>query len=211
MKRLISLPVLVLSALLSVSGCSTTPPSTFYTLTPIPDAAARNTSLIGGHIALGLGPVMFPLFLDRPQIVSRDGENRLAFDEFQRWGGTLQDDFLRIWSENLGHLLGNSKILVFPSEVRFPLDFRILAEVLTFEGTRAGEVVLKVRWSIMDPYLERLLVSREGVYRQRISGPIGGGATVAAAMSRAVGDFSRDVADTVSGLPKPAPVRVQPL
>lgn len=211
MKQVSIFHAILLSAVLATSGCSTTPPSTFYTLTPIPDASVRDTPLTGGNIALGLGPVMFPLFLDRPQIVSRDGTNRLTLDEFHRWGGSLQDDFLRVWSENLAHLLGNSKILVFPSEVRFPLDFRILAEVLTFERTPDGEAVLKVRWSVMDPYLERLLISREGVYRQRVTGPGDDGEALTAAMSRTVGDFSRDVADTVSLLPNPTTARVQPL
>jgi len=211
MKRRSFFQAVLLSAALAANGCSTTPPSTFYTLTPIPDASVRDTPLAGGSIALGLGPVMFPLFLDRPQIVSRDGANRLTLDEFHRWGGSLQDDFLRVWSENLAHLLGNSKILVFPSEVRFPLDFRILAEVLTFERTPRGEAVLKVRWSVMDPYLERLLVSREGVYRQRVTGSTDDREALAAAMSRTVGDFSQDVADTVRRLPKPATVRVEPL
>lgn len=211
MKQRSFILAVTLSALLAAGGCSTTPPSTFYTLTPISDAATRDTQLRGGRVALGLGPVMFPLFLDRPQIVSRDGANRLTLDEFHRWGGSLQDDFLRIWSENLTHLLGNSQILVFPSEVRFPLDFRILAEVLAFEQTPGGEAVLKVRWLVMDPYLDRLLVSREGVYRQRVTGAGDDRDALAAAMSRTLGDFSRDVADTVSRLPKPATVRVEPL
>lgn len=200
----------VLATLLAAGGCTTTPPSSFYTLTPIPDAGTRDVPLRGGNISIGLGPVMFPLFLDRPQIVTRDTANRLAVDEFHRWGGSLQDDFLRVWSENLAHLLGNSKILVFPSEVRFPLDFRILAEVFAFEATPAGETVLKVRWAVMDQYLERLLVSREGVYRQRAPAPADS-AAVAAAMSRAVAEFSQDVADTISRLPKPSPIRVEAL
>jgi hypothetical protein len=52
-------------------------------------------------------------------------------------GGTLQDDFLRVWSENLAYLVGTNRILIFPTEVRFPLDFRITADMLTF-GTPAG-------------------------------------------------------------------------
>ncbi|MBS1201851.1 MAG: hypothetical protein H6R22_360, partial [Chromatiaceae bacterium] len=109
---------------LGILGCASSPPSSFYTLSPLPAAQGR-ASLADGAIGIGLGPVTFPVFLDRPQIVTRDPANRLALDEFHRWGGTLQDDFLRVWSENLSHLVGTSRIVIFPSEVRYPLDFRV--------------------------------------------------------------------------------------
>ncbi len=221
------LPALMLGALL-LTGCATSPPSSFYTLTPIPEAAGRSADIDGGALSVGIGPVTFPQFLDRPQIVTRDGSNRLALDEFHRWGGTVQDDFLRVWGENLAHLLGTSRILVFPSEVRMPLDFRVSAEVVAFEGTPDGQAVLKVRWVVMDPYLERALAVREDVYRSPIgrATPSGGSdavgpsavaddahQAVVAAMSRCLGDFSLDVASVLRSLPKPAPpsVTVSPL
>ncbi len=108
--------------------------------------------MTGGTLGIGLRPVTFPGFLDRPQIVSRDGNNRLTLDEFNRWGGGLQDDFLRVWSKNLAYLVDTSRILIFPTEVHFPLDFRITANVLTF-GTPAGEALLKVRWAVLDSRL----------------------------------------------------------
>lgn len=207
---------LLAAALALLAGCAGSPPSRFYALSPIPEAGGQGT-LAGGSLGIGLGPVSFPAFLDRPQIVSREAPNRLALDEFQRWGGTLQDDFLRVWSENLAFLLGTSRVVVFPSEVRYPLDFRIVADVLAFEGTAQGDAVLKVRWSVLDPYLEKVLAMRETAYRQPIQGsaPATPSASSAAqrvppdrsaliaAMSACLGALSRDVAEVVRGLPKP--------
>jgi uncharacterized lipoprotein YmbA len=211
-----------------LSGCASSPSSTFYVLTPIPEAAVRSGDIAGGGLSVGIGPVVFPEFLDRPQIVSRAGDNRLELDEFHRWGGTVQDEFLRVWGENLTHLLGTSRVLVLPSESRMPIDFRITGEVISFGGMPDDHAVLKVRWAVMDNYLEQTLAAREDVYRC----PIGAGDTAnaaagagaalggreahaaltaarseatVAAMSRCLGEFSRDVAVVVGSLPKPLP------
>jgi uncharacterized protein len=191
--------------MLAIAGCAGSPPSTFFSLSPLP-AAAGQGAMTGGALAIGLGPVTFPAFLDRPQIVSRDAGNRLAVDEYNRWGGTIQDDFLRVWSENLAYLVGTSRILLFPSEVRYPLDFRITADILTFEGTPGGEAMLKVRWAVLDPLLERALAVHETTYRQPLRPPADQAALIAA-MSAALGAFSEDVAAVLRTLPKPLATR----
>ncbi|MBK5931307.1 PqiC family protein [Halochromatium salexigens] len=206
-----------------LSACATSPSSRFYTLTPLPEAQGQPGDISGGTLAVGIGPVVFPQFLDRPQLVVRDGSNRLELEEFNRWGGTLQDDFLRVWGENLGHLLDTSRILIYPSESRMPLDFRITAEVVSFEGRQGGDATLKVRWAVMDPRLEQSLASREDLYRCPIA-PLPRGAgqeqsepaadrmlaadqseAMVAAMSRCLGRFSEDVAEVLSQLPTPEP------
>ncbi|MCG6941041.1 MAG: PqiC family protein [Thiohalocapsa sp.] len=201
---------------LLLAACASTPPSTFYTLTPIPEAAGRAGDITGGRVSVGLGPVTFPQFLDRPQIVTRTGSNELSVNEFHRWGGALQDDFLRVWGEDLALLLSSSRVTLFPAESRAPLDFRVPAEVLAFEGGPDGAAVLKVRWSVMDDRLRHSLTAREDAYRC----PIRGGSTavagadpqaataarytaVVAAMSQCLGAFSRDVAGVLARLPKP--------
>ncbi len=191
-------------------ACAHSPPSNFYTLRPLAAADGRGATT-GGVIGIGLGPVTFPTFLDRPQIVTRDQNNRLSVDEFNRWGGTLQDDFLRVLSENLGYLVGTSRIVTFPSEVRYPLDFRVTADVLTFEGTPGGEAVLKVRWAVLDPRLEQALAVQEGSYRQPLAPPADQAALIAA-LSAALGAFSEDVAATLRTLPRAvAPPSPSPL
>ncbi len=209
------LPRLPLASVLMLllAACASTPPSTFYTLTPLPEAAGRAGDIAGGRIAVGLGPAVFPRFLDRPQIVSRDGANRLVVSEFHRWGGAVQDDFLRVWGENLAILLSSSRVTLYPAESRLPLDFRVPAEVLAFEGGPEGAAVLKLRWSVMDDRQRSALIAREDAYRCPIRGSTDGAdpkaaatasyAAVVAAMSQCLGDFSRDVAEVLGGLEKP--------
>ncbi len=189
-------------AMLALTGCASTPPSSFYTLSSLSDTEGKQT--LTGDLGIGLGPVSFPVFLDRPQIVTRAAGNRLTLDEFHRWGGTLQDDFMRVWSENLARLLGTSRILVLPSEVRYPLDFRITADVLAFNGTADDQALLKVRWIVFDPNLDQALVVRENSYRRPLAEPKDENALITA-LSATLADFSQDVATLVQGLPKPKP------
>jgi uncharacterized lipoprotein YmbA len=225
--RSLALLGLALLWALWAAGCASTPPSVFYVLTPIPEATGRGDDIAGGGLSVGLGPVTFPQFLDRPQLVTRDGSNRLELNEFNRWGGGLQDDFLRVWGENLAHLLGTSRVIVFPSETRIPIDFRVTAEVISFEGVPAREALLKVRWAVMDSYLERALTVREDVYRCPVRQTTGASTSrgdqqalaaaeseaVVAAMSQCLGDFSRDVASVLRTTPKlpPPAATVAPL
>lgn len=221
-RRWSGIRLLGVAAVLLVAGCASTPPSAFYTLTPLPEASGLAGDRGGGGIAVGLGPVSFPQFLDRPQIVTRDGANRLVVNEFHRWGGTVQDDFLRVWGENLAYLLGSSRVALFPSESRMTLDYRVPAEVLAFEGAADGSAVLRVRWSVTDDRLRRSFAAREDAYRCPIrattAAPTGGGpasddvryAAVVAALSDCLGDFSRDVAAVLGGLPKPQPPPSEP-
>ncbi|EXJ13383.1 PqiC family protein [Imhoffiella purpurea] len=192
-----------LSVAAMLLGCASTPPSSFYTLAPMAPAAGE-AERSWQALSVGLGPVTFPVFLDRPQIVARETGNRLMIDEYHRWGGTLQDDFLRVWSENLGRLLGSSRILVLPSDIRYPLDYRVGAEVLAFEGTERGEAVLKVRWVVLEPARDRVLLVREDRYARPWSGAETDRDALIEALSGVLADFSRDVARALSALPPPA-------
>ncbi|WP_295406418.1 PqiC family protein [uncultured Thiocystis sp.] len=197
--------MLLVLTVLGLGGCASTPPSSFYLLSAL---SATNEQPIPADsaLAIGLGPVSFPVFLDRPQIVTQTAGNRLAVDEFHRWGGTLQDDFMRVWSENLARLLGTSRILVLPSEVRYPLDVRISAEVLAFQGTADDQALLKVRWVILDPNLEQVLAVRESRYQRPLAEP-GDENALIDAMSATLADFSREVATLVRDLPSRSPAR----
>lgn len=214
--------------MLFAAACASSPPSRFYTLTSLPESERQSADIKGGELAIGIGPVVFPQFLDRPQLVVRDSANRLDLKEFNRWGGTVQDDFLRVWGENLAFLLDTSRLVIFPSESRMPLDFRVTAEVINFEGQADAEAVLKVRWSVMDERLRQSMASQIDVYRCPVQAEVDSGSdsdaaqgvsvggnadsrlsaarseAIVAAMSRCLGQFSRDVAAVISTLPKPA-------
>ena len=77
---------LPLAGLAWLAGCASSPASSFYILSPLPEAKARQETLVEGGVSLGIGPVTLPDYLDRPQRVSGLGTQRIEVDEYQRWG-----------------------------------------------------------------------------------------------------------------------------
>lgn len=188
-----------LAGLALMAGCASSPPSSFYLLSPLAEAKARQEVLAEGGSSLGIGPVTLPDFLDRPQMVFRAGPNRIDIDEYQRWGGSLRADIINTMSENLAHLLGTSRVVVLPTEVRLPVDYRLVVDILRFEAGDDGQAHLKVRWAVIDPSAEVALAMRESSYRHPFA--TGDRDAQVAALSTTLGDFSREVAETIHGLP----------
>jgi hypothetical protein len=58
-----------------------------------------------------------------------------------------------------------------------------------------------VRWVLLDPYPEDALLVKENSYQ--VTAASGEPASLVEAMSRVLGDFSRDVANAIRGLPRP--------
>ncbi len=184
---IVLLPVL---ALLSVA-CSTSPPTRFYVLSnlsrPSPTVAESDQ-----EIAVGVGPMVLPEYLDRPQIITRTGQNELNLAEFDRWGEALKDNANQVLAENLAVLLPSKKVHTFPWKRSTKIDYQVSVKVTRFDHTDGGETALQVRWSILSGGGNTELLSRESRYTERPDGP--GYSAIVAAMNRALAKFSRDVA-----------------
>ncbi len=193
---MISLP---LAGLALLTACASSPESSFYILSPLPEAKSRQETLVEGRLSLGIGPVTVPDYLDRPQRVSGVGNQRIEVDEYQRWGGSLRADIANTLGENLAHLLGTSRVVMLPAEVKLPVQYRLVVDVLRFEAESDGQVLLKARWALIDPSAEVALAMRESSFRQPFA-KADPDAQVAA-LSAALGDLSNEVAETIRGLP----------
>ena len=109
-------------------------PSEFFTLSPITEVSDGVPIASRPHLGLAVGPLQFPRYLDRPEIVTRDGAHRLVLWNEHRWGGSLRTDILRVMADDLGALLGTTRVAVYPSEARFPLDYRVLPQMVFVDG-----------------------------------------------------------------------------
>ncbi|MGZ9256206.1 MAG: PqiC family protein, partial [Candidatus Binatia bacterium] len=82
-------------ACLSVSGCMNfspmSDPSRFFMLNPLPQSEqSRPDTDKVNSLFLGIGPIRFPAYLDRDQIVTRAGQNRFDVSENDRWAEPLE-------------------------------------------------------------------------------------------------------------------------
>lgn len=183
---------LVIGLAFSAAGCTLLrpqpDPSRFFVLTPVEqpgEAAARK-------LALGLGPMRFPDYLARPQLVRRSGQNQLRISQVEMWAEPLERNFKRVLSQDLGVLLGTKEILQHPWFTTVSLDYEIPIEVLRFEPDDDGTIRLDARWAIREPRSDRLLHTAES----RIAEAPTDSSTeaIVAAMSAAVGKLSEEIA-----------------
>jgi len=193
-KNLIGLPVVLLGACLALLGGCSSPATRFYVLSALPAPTAANA---GMEVALGLGPVELPDYLDRPQIVTRTGQNELSLAEFDRWGESLKDNATEVLAENLAVLLPSKKISVYPWKRSVSVNYQVVVKIIRFDRGEGGETVLRTRWRILNGEGEELL-SRESRYAETVSGE--GYAATVAAMNRTLAQFSREVALAIGGL-----------
>ena len=137
---------LIAVALLVVAGCGTSRPSNFYQLN---EPAATRLSGLERGIAVGVGPVNLPPYLDRPQIVMRGAGHKLEMSEFNRWVEPLNDSISRVIIVNLSNMLGSTRIYQIPRRNKtIPLEFRIEIDIARFDGMLDGETLLVARWTL---------------------------------------------------------------
>lgn len=176
--------------LLAASGCGSSPMVTYYAL----DSGRPPAPAMESRSVLGVGPIRFPEYLKRPQIVTRSGVAGLEVDEFNRWGEPLDSAFVRTLTAELGGELDRTLVMEYPfGGGRVQADYRLLAEVLRFDVDAGGTAVLDVSWGLAREDGESLVAPRRVQYRAGGARP-GDYNSVVRAMKEALAEFSRDVA-----------------
>jgi len=137
---------------------------------------------------VGVGPVSLPAYLDRPQLVIRSAPDRIDVTEFAQWGEPLHGAVMRVVTINLARLLPNSRIVTFPWRNTQAVRYQVVLDIGQMDGPADGSIALDARWRVLDRSGRELAVR---VSRLREPGTAG---TTAAAMSRALGALSRDIA-----------------
>ena len=187
-------------ACLSVSGCMNfspmSDPSRFFMLNPLPQSEqSRPDTDKVNSLFLGIGPIRFPAYLDRDQIVTRAGQNRFDVSENDRWAEPLEQNFTRVLSQNLGILLGGARIIRYPWQTGQRPTCQIEMEVLRFEPNTRQEVELLASWTLIDVSNKTALVSKESRIARRTAAKSMEASV--AALSETLGDLSREIADTI--------------
>ncbi len=181
-------------ALVFLAGCrSATTPVEFYTLSPLTSVSeADKVAGLRDKIAVGVGPLQIPNIIDRPQIVTRIGPNKINVAEFHRWAGSVYEDFLRVVTMNLAALLPSSLVVAFPWEDYFDPDYRIYMEVQQFDGRLGQYAQLDITWTITGREAREILLVRKSLIREPVQGEDYD--AFVAAKSRILATLSRQIA-----------------
>jgi uncharacterized protein len=174
-------------------------PSRYFALASLPRTPQRaENSTVTNALALGVGPVRFPGYLDRQQIVTRISQNRFAVAENDRWAEPLEDNFSRVLTQNLSILLSTDRIVTYPWGRNQRPAYQVQVDVLRFEPNPEQLVELWARWTILDNARKTLSV-KDSYLSQRVRDK----STEAevAAMSEVLANFSQEIAMSIRSLP----------
>ena len=201
LRRLGLVAVLVLAA-----ACTRTSPTAFYTLSPVAAPQGEKRSATG--LVIGLGPITLPQYLDRPDIVTREGANQMRLAEFHKWSEPLEPLLTRVMAQDLYALLDAGDVIPLPQRGDVPLYRVVEIDINRFDADLSGEVVLDARWRIYKGDNETLLASGRSMITEQ-GPPVPGYDGIVAAMSQAVAIASDEIAQAIAGPPQPPARRVR--
>lgn len=184
-------PLLLLVA--TLNGCGTTPPPNYYLLgadTTTPARAATQRL-----INIGLGPIEFPAYLDRNEIVVSSGNHRLRTAEYHRWAEPLASNFARILAQNLTADLPQTDVHNYPWRPDVPIDVQVRLNVLKFNADDRNQAHLSVHWELIDRRSERRYAPQNRDYL--VPAESGDYEALVKALSRCVGALSDDLAENI--------------
>jgi uncharacterized lipoprotein YmbA len=194
----LTLVTLALS-LMIFAGCrGTSENARFYKLSAIL-SSDEATQPAGQGVAIGIGPIKFPDHLDRPEIVTRTSRNALEIGDFDRWAGSLREDFSRVLTENLSILLSTDFVFVFPWGKTIPIEYQVKVEVSRFDGELGKSATLIARWTVFESGEKKEL---KAIRRSSITKPAEGKSyeAMVAALSSTVEQLSQEIAETIKTL-----------
>jgi uncharacterized lipoprotein YmbA len=143
---------------------------------------------------VGVRRVRLPPYLDRREVVTRDGPTKVEVASADRWAAPLDALFASALAEDLRVAVPAREVVTEPWPVGSAPEWVVSVEVLRFEGERDGTAVLEARWTVR----RRGEPAREGVTAARERGAAGDVAATAAALSRTVGALARDLAAAIA-------------
>jgi len=151
-------------------------------------------------LVIGVGPIKFPEYLDRAEIVTRSNNNKITLSHFDLWAGSFAEDFSQVLAENVSVLLSTENVIVYPRPRSASARYRITMDVIRFDGSLGGDVSLIVRWAILEGKERKVVFARKST----ITEPSGvqGYEAMVVANSRALEKLSREIAETIKTLVK---------
>ena len=182
------------------AGCSSSPPSSFYTLSHSAASTAAST-VPAAQFSVVVGPVSIPAIVDQPQMVVSTGANQVSIDEFHRWASPLASDISRVVAENLVAMLGTPRVSQFQAALNAPADYRVAIEVQSFVSEPGEAATLNAVWIVRRTKDDKTQTGRTAL-REPASDK--GYDALVAAHSRALARMSQDIADAVRALDRAA-------
>jgi len=145
---------------------------------------------------LGIGRVTLPEILNRPQIVTRIGQNEVRIADHSQWAEPLEKSVPRVLSENLARLLGTQHVSVYPWPSQMELDIRVEIAISRLEGNDDRQASLVARWRLIRANGSEVRALQLSAHSQ--SAADGSVDAMVAALDRVLEALSRDIAAAIA-------------
>jgi hypothetical protein len=184
-----TVPLSLIAAVLLAAGCASSPAPRYFSLAPLAETAPVSSTR-----AVVVGPFLMADYLDRPQIVTREGANGIRIADFERWAEPLEANFQSVVAANLARLLGSDRVLEAPAQSILKPDWRVTGRVSRLDVDDTGLAVLEIQWGTIGGD-GAARDGRRSRYEARAAGS--GYPARVAAMNELVTRFTADVAAAV--------------
>ncbi|HEY2591390.1 MAG TPA: PqiC family protein [Steroidobacteraceae bacterium] len=181
------------AAVIGLAACASSPPTQFYSLTPISaqGAAPQSDSVVSGAMPLRVAAVHIPPTLDRREVVRRGAGDRLEISGQRRWGAPFDEMVQHVLTQDLVGRLPPGNVML-PSSPAPSGTASVVVDLLQFQSDAGGAVVLQGSWSLLPPGQSSPALIRDFHYEDSASAQ--NFEDEAAAMSRLLGRLADDIA-----------------
>lgn len=186
---------------LALGGCvaiSNSPTPRFYALQAMDESQANEKFNIPSSVIIGIGPVTVPEYQNRPQIVTQDTNNLLAFAQFDRWGEPLDLALLRLISANLSVMLPGATLEISPWNLAIPVKYQVILDVVRLESRLDNDLSFTVQWSVIDLENKKMMLTKRSEFSKPIEPHSYSG--LAKTLSMECASLSGEIAKTLSSL-----------
>ncbi len=160
-------PPLTLASLaiaLLLSGCGGTKDQ-YFRLTASGPATTKTTGL-----AVGIGPLVLPTYVDRAELVFQSGPNQFEIPARVLWAGALQDNFGQVLATDLGRHLNSGNIVANPAPGDTRFRYRVSVTVRQFHAVSGEGAILDAAWRVEDAATRQVLRNASGSFHSPIHG-----------------------------------------
>lgn len=152
--------VIAVTGLLAACAGQPAQPQRLYQLNA--QAPAGNTALPKN---LGLGPLKWPEYLNRRQIVVRLDAGRIETLDNDRWAEALDTNFERVLREDLVRVVHPQRLQSYPWSLNDAPEINVPIEILQLDTDTQGNTVLRARWRIVARDKREIAAERDTAIR----------------------------------------------
>lgn len=129
-----------------ISACSATNDTTrFYTLKSIDSQVVSKYEITTG-LSISIQSLLVPRLLDRPQIISRIGDNEINRSEFHQWGGSVVEEITHLLTDTMEYEFSDSDYFILRSDSRIRPKYRLYIEIKRLDGTLGEAAHIELVW-----------------------------------------------------------------